>query len=92
LILFLWNVENLISNLGKLERNVLRFSFNFRFTCNLKGSLLNEKSKMLKVFNILGKKCLNVRVQYFVSGTTLFTTLLLLSSKEPKAGTMFSSG
>jgi hypothetical protein len=35
---------NLISNFGKLVRNVLRFSFKFRFTCNLKGSLLNEKS------------------------------------------------
>ncbi len=66
--------------MGKLVRKVLRFSFKFRLTCNLKGSLLNEKSKMLKVFDSLAKKCLNVKVSYFVSGTTLFTTLLPLIS------------
>ncbi len=55
--------------MGKLVRNVLRFSFEFIFTC--KGSFLNEKSKILKVFSSLGKKRLKVRVSYFVSGTII---------------------
>ena len=63
-LFFLWKAENLISNLGKFVRNIFRFSFKFRFTCNQNESLLNEKSKTLKVFIGLGKKCLKVKVSY----------------------------
>ena len=45
----LWSIlsKHLIMNIFKL----LIFSFKFRFTCNLKGSLLSEKFKILKIFD-----------------------------------------
>ncbi len=35
-------------------KKCFKISFKFRFTCNLKGSLLNEKSKFLKGFYQFG--------------------------------------
>jgi hypothetical protein len=41
---------------------------------------------MLKVFNSFGKKCLNVRVSYFASGTRLFTSDVNRPAKTARPG------
>jgi hypothetical protein len=54
---------------------------------------LNEKSRILKALNNLGKKCLKVRVSYLVSGIILLTKVLsLLSSKTPIISAGSSTG
>jgi hypothetical protein len=52
----------------------------------LKESFLSVKSKCLKVFSSLGKKCLKVRVSNLVSGSMLLIIVLPLRLYVPCIG------